>query len=594
VVWLLRFQVSALCAPSSGFTPSGLRFPGGGAAPLDAGRPVRVGFRWPLPPVLLTHRNSRRSVLIEHNPFQILAAGITRSEGGGPVTLDCTAEFDADDEAGLRHWLAQNFEKQNAWLPAVASFCPPDALYQRESLQPRKLGEPDYLPDLVKDQYKIEHPASWKIQVLSPLEGELVAPEGTQRPALICGVSHSDVHQMQQRLLDHRLLPYRLELGILPLLGAIAEHQERAGDKHAVVVVVIEQEHTAAYILGKEGVHTPAPVRHGFASIVQAARREFDLTTAADVRSRLHQADDELLLRASKFVRAIGRDLKPLVDSYEMTTGQPVGGIYCAYLPPALSWIAEPLAQVIGRTPFAFDSSAWQNTVGIQTAHDVNPPGHHWLGALSLVADLPGTVPQKGGKKADAVYQGPWRIDCRISAALPSGDLIRRRFIGNAVAGTLAAACLLFTLWQLYTGGLLSTEISYWRQQMAENDRAFKTLAGETARLDSLNTRLDAAYELVRTPYTTSELLLALGRTRLERMSLERIDGFREGVVLRGILREPSTRASHTLRTYVDSLRKDPELGPLFATVALVSLERNDTGDEMTFEIACRLKAPLP
>jgi hypothetical protein len=129
---------------------------------------------------------------------------------------------------------------------------------------------------------------------------------------------------------------------------------------------------------------------------------------------------------------------------------------------------------------------------------------------------------------------------------------------------------------------------------MAENDRAFKTLAGETARLDSLNTRLDAAYELVRTPYTTSELLLALGRTRLERMSLERIDGFREGVVLRGILREPSTRASHTLRTYVDSLRKDPELGPLFATVALVSLERNDTGDEMTFEIACRLKAPLP
>ena len=533
-------------------------------------------------------------MLIEHNPFQILAAGITRLDTSGAVTLDCTAEFDSDDEAGLRHWLAQNFEKQNAWVPAVASFCPPDALYQRESLQPRKLAEPDYLPDLVKDQYKIEQPANWKIQVLSPLEGELVPAEGTQRPALICGVSHTDVHLMQQRLLDHRLLPYRLELGILPLLGAIADHQERAGDKHAVVVVVIEQEHTAAYIIGKEGVHTPAPVRHGFSTIVQAARREFELTTAADVRQRLHQADDELLLRASKFVRAIGRDLKPLVDSYEMTTGQPVGGIYCAYLPPALSWIAEPLAQVIGRTPYVFDSTAWQTTVGIQTANGVNPPGHHWLGALSLVADLPGIKPDKAGRKAEAAYQGPWRIDCRISAALPSGDLIRRRFIGNAIAATLAAACLIFTLWQLYTSGLLSTEISYWQQQMSENDRAFKTLAADTAKLDSLVNRLDAAYELVRSPYTASELILELGRTRLERMSLERIDGFREGVVLRGILREPSTRASQTLRAYVDSLRRDPKLGPLFAGVALVSMERNETGDEISFEIACRLKEPLP
>lgn len=543
--------------------------------------------------MLLTNRSSRRSVLIEHNPFQILAAGIVRNETGGPVTLECTAEFDCDDEAGLRQWLAQNFEKQNAWVPAVASFCPPDALFQRESLQPRKLGDSDYLPDLVKDQYKIEQPASWKIHVLSPLEGELVPAEGTQRPALICGVSHTDVHLMQQQLLDHRLLPYRLEMGVLPLIGAVAEYQERLNDKRAIVVVVIEQEHTAAYIIGKEGVHTPAPVRHGFASIVQAARREFDLTTATQVRQRLHQADDELLLRASKFVRAIGRDLKPLVDSYEMTTGQPVGGIYCAYLPPALSWIAEPLAQVIGRTPFSFDSAAWQSTVGIHTANNVTPPGHHWLGALSLVADLPGAKPEKT-PKADAPYRGPWRIDCRISTALPSSDLIRRRFVTNAVAATLAAAVLVFTLWQFYASGLLSTEIAYWQQQIAENDRAYKALNADTARLDSLVGKLDSAYGLMQAPYTTSELILELGRTKLERMKLDRIDGFREGLVLRGSLHEPSTRATQTLRQYVDALRRDEKLGPLFASVALVSMERNEAGDQITFEIACRLKEPAP
>lgn len=542
--------------------------------------------------MLLSSRNTRRSVLIEHNPFQILAAGFTRAETGGPVTLECTAEFDADDETGLRHWLAQNFERQNAWVPAVASFCPPEGLLQRESLQPRRLAEAGYLPDLVRDQYKIEQPANWKVHVLSPLEGEVVPPEGTQRPALICGVSHSDVQLMQQRLLDHRLLPYRLEMGILPLLGAVSDHQERTGDKHAVVVVVIEQEHTAAYILGKEGVHTPAPVRHGFSSIVQAACREFELTTADEVRQRLHQSDDELLLRASKFVRAIGRDLKPLIDSYEMTTGQPVGGIYCAYLPPALGWIAEPLAQVIGRTPYAFDSTVWQQQVGIQTGADVAAPGHHWTGVLSLVAAT-GATPAKPAR-AEAAYQGPWRLDCRISAALPSGDLVRRRFIGNTIAVTVAAAALIFTFWQAYTSGLLSTDIAYWQRQIAENERAYRELSADVTRLDQLGNRLEAAYQLVRAPYVPTELILDLGRTRLERMNLDRIDAFREGVVLRGTLREPSTRATQTLRAYVDSLRRDPKLGPLFATVALVSMERSESGDQITFEITCKLKEPRP
>ncbi|MES1195134.1 MAG: hypothetical protein ABUL65_04505, partial [Opitutus sp.] len=328
--------------------------------------------------MIFNNRNSRRSVLIEINPYQILAAGFDRPDDG-PVTIDCAAEFDGQDDTGLRQWLAANFEKQNAWVPAVASFTPPEALCVRESIQPRKLTEPDYLGNLVREQYKIENPAAWKIETLSPLEGAQFTPDGTQRPALITGVSHTDVHLIQQRLLDQHLLPYRLEVGILPLLGAVSDYQERLNQKRAVVVVVIEQEHTTAYIIGKEGVHTPAPVRHGFGSVVQAARREFELTHAGEVRDRLHLADDELLLRASKFVRAIGRDLKPLVDSYEMTTGQPVGEIYCAYLPPALSWIAEPLAHVIGRSPFVMDCRAWQATVNLATADGVAPLGQHWL-----------------------------------------------------------------------------------------------------------------------------------------------------------------------------------------------------------------------
>jgi len=542
--------------------------------------------------VLFNNRNSRRSLLIEVNPYQILAAGIDRSDTG-PVTIECAAEFESGDEAGLRAWLAANFERQNSWVPAIASFIPPEALIQRESILPRKLADPGYLPDLVREQYKIDNPAAWRLMTLSPLEGEQVAAEGTQRPALVCGVSHTNVQLMQQRLLDQRLLPYRLEMGVLPLLGTIASHQKRLNEKRAVVVVVIEQEHTVAYIIGKEGVHTPAPVRHGFSSIVQAARREFNLTRADEVRERLHQADDELLLRASKFVRAIGRDLKPLVDSYEMTTGQPVGEIYCAYLPPSLSWLAEPLAQVIGRSPFVLDCPAWQANANINTAADVEPLGQHWLGALSLMTE-PAGAGAGPAPKPEAIYQGPWRMDCRISAALPSSDLVRRRFITNAVAATLAAATVVITVLLLYISQTLATETALWRQRIGDHKKQVDALNADTRVLTAGSDRIDRAFALMGSSYRLSELLMALGRNRPATMQVEHIDSLETGLVLRGTLHETSDRAKITLDQCRQQMLKDPLIGACFASIGLTSFSRKDTADTFEFELTFKLKGGKP
>lgn len=542
--------------------------------------------------MLFSNRNTRQSLLIEFNPYQILAAAIDRPDSG-PCTIGAAAEFDADDDAGLRQWLDANFDKAKSWVPCIAGFAPPEALVQRESIQARRLVEPAYLPDLVRDQYKIEHPEAWKITPLSPLEGAQVAAEGMARPALLCGVSHTDVHQVQQRMLDHRVLPYRVEMSLLPLFGAIMDHKDRQNDKRATVVVVIEQEHTTAYILGKEGVSTPGPVRHGFASIAQAACKEFGLKTADEVRDRLQHADDELLLRGSKFVRAIGRELKPLVDSYEMTTGQPVGEIYCAYLPSSLSWITEPLAQVVGRVPFTIDCATWAPTVNVQMGEGAPPLGQHWLAALSLVAELPGPKPAKGPKDND-IYQGPWHIDLRLSGNLPSNDLVRSRFMANTIAGTMAAAALMIVCWQLYQGKALRSEISYWTQRIQENQAQSDELKALTRTLGDQTAKLDQAYSLVGNPYLLSDLVMAFGRTRIDRMSIESINGFAGGVVLRGTLRSPSDQATQQLRAYVDSLRRDKELAAIFGTIALTSLERLEGDNSLNFEVACKLKEPKP
>lgn len=187
-------------------------------------------------------------------------------------------------------------------------------------------------------------------------------------------------------------------------------------------------------------------------------------------------------------------------------------------------------------------------------------------------------------------YVGPWHVDCRLSAQLPSDDLIRGRFIVNAVAATLATGVLIFTLWLLYLSGTLRSEITYWQDQIAGHRRQYAELNLATRKLETKVARLDAAYAVMGAPYRVSDLVVSFGRTRLPRMSITSINGFAGGVVVRGQMLEASGPAAQTLRRYVADLRKDPVIGPLFGTIALVSLEREENADVMTFEIACKLK----
>ena len=192
-------------------------------------------------------------------------------------------------------------------------------------------------------------------------------------------------------------------------------------------------------------------------------------------------------------------------------------------------------------------------------------------------------------------FVGPWHVDCRLSAQLPSDDLVRGRFLVNLVAAALAIGVLTFTFWQAYVGGALSSEIAYWQEQIAGHKRQFNELKAATKQLETKVARLDEAYNLMAEPYSLSDLIVSVGRTRVPRMTIASINGFAGGVVLRGSLHEPSGQGAQTISRYVADLRKDPAIGPLFSTIALVSLERVEGTDALTFEIACKLKAaPSP
>ncbi len=344
----------------------------------------------------LLQSRTKRGLLIEINPYQILVAGIIR-ERREPVTVEFAAEFERDNVAGLRQWIEGNKDLRKRWMTAICGFVSRTGIMQRESLRGGDLTDPGQLIATIRDQQSHRSSASsapfkqlnaeeWTFRAVSATDGTPLPAEGAARPALLIGLPNRELHAAQQLLLDCRLMPQHLEPSLLPLFGTLYQITEQRRYPRAPVIFVIRPESTVVYVLGKEGVHTPGPVAHGLMAITQLVRKEFGLESDAEAHRRLLNPDDDMRKRAKKLLRGLGAELRPMLDSYEMTTGQPVGDVYCPYLPPALAWLAEQLVRSIDHEPLAIDCQEWMPAAGLQLAPGLPSFGPHWLGALSLVA----------------------------------------------------------------------------------------------------------------------------------------------------------------------------------------------------------------
>lgn len=549
----------------------------------------------------LSKRRTRRILVVEFNPWQILAAKISRSPRG-PMALEAAAEFDRDDIAGFDAWLESNDEDGKGWMTIVCGIVPRQGVLLRENVQTRRLAEPDYLADLVQDQqkgrfltstpFKVLSSATWTLRAVSAMDGDQLVPDGTTRPALICGMANDETREIQQRLIDHRVIPDRIEPGLLSLFGAIYGTMEQRDDQRAVVVIVIHPGVTAVYILGKKGVHTPNPVLHGFDSIVELARKQLGAKDDAEARSQLQNAGRELLGHAAKLVWRIGRDLKPVVDSFEMATGQPAEEIFCANLPPGLGWISEPLARVAGRTHYTFDCNQWLPTAGLQVVDSGRRFGPHWLGVLSLAAHLPDESGAKVKREegADPAFHRPWHVDCRIPDHLNDRKFAGRRLLAGAIAGTVVLFAAAATAWQLYATQSLRSDTRHWEKQMTESRKLFDELTAATAGVKSQSAVLDRAHELMASPYQLSDFIINLGRTIPARLRVDRIETNDLRIAISGAVLEPAEEASRTLGRYMDELRRNPAIGPLFSSIAITSLHRKTDADAVIFELTLRLQ----
>jgi hypothetical protein len=334
-------------------------------------------------------RNQRSGVLFNQNDHGVQLARLARLEEK-PLEVDLFTELPAtvDDDA-ITQWVRTAFpERSPGYLAGFTGFHPVERVLQREVINTRRFAEPGFLPTLLAESAKVPSVKDWHIAALSPLDGDEVTAATLTRPGLLLGLPLAAIRDLQQRLRKLSIRPRRLEVGSVPLLGALARYMRDTAYPHAVVVCEIGLGQTRVYFLAKDGVHTPATLPHGLLSIMEAAMKEIAAPGIGVARDALFSPTEELRSHSRRIVRMLTRHLRPAIDYFEMQTGQPIGALYCAHLPTRLGWLEEALCAAVDLEFLVPDYPMWLPSVGLKLPEGTAAPARSWFQALSLIAQL--------------------------------------------------------------------------------------------------------------------------------------------------------------------------------------------------------------
>lgn len=333
-------------------------------------------------------RNTRHGVLWNVTDHQVQVARLGRLDEK-PLVVDHFAQFAPNDPDAFDLWSQEALgDRGPGYLHAYCGFHPAERVFLRESVNTRKMTEPNYLESLLAEHAKLPSVKDWQVCALHPVEGEKFTLTTPSRPGLLMGIPLTPVRETQQRLRKMGIRPRSLEVGTVTLLGGLTRYARELNYPHAVVVCEIGHTTTRIYFLAKDGVHTPATLPHGLLSIEESAMKELGSPDIVTARGLLSAPTEELKSHGRRLVRAITRHLKPAVDYFEMQTGQPIGALYCAHLPPNLGWLEETLCAAVDLEFLVPDMNAWLPKLGVALGPDTPPPGRSWFQPLCLVGSL--------------------------------------------------------------------------------------------------------------------------------------------------------------------------------------------------------------
>lgn len=339
-----------------------------------------------------------KDFFVESSESGILVARVTRTADS--VLVEDLRECPADDEAAWSEALQQLMPKKAAsgYLQAVCGVYPPQRLVRRVTIEPKRLKDANYLNEVAASQFRIE-PENYTLALLNADDGrEYDFARAAVKDVLMCGVPAADVIETQDRLLERKIYPHRLEIGSVAALGALADYLRSTGIKSPLLVLEIGPQTTHSFIVSADGVEASRPIPEGLEGMVPVVQKELGLKDEEAARKLFFSNSFDFTGLGPALTRRLLKELQSSIGFHEVQTGQSIGQVICVRLPPKLGWLAPAMATQLGVAGLRMDLPAWLQTRGIRLAEHVtaaSPPDMRWLGLFSLMAQYDAVSPQE-------------------------------------------------------------------------------------------------------------------------------------------------------------------------------------------------------
>lgn len=337
-----------------------------------------------------------KALFVELSEFSLLVARVSGLER--PFVLEGVEEISlADGEEVIRSTilsLVGNPKIQYAY--AVCGVYPPGRVVRRATLDnPAKTKDPAYLPEFLKNQFKIDV-SQYAMAVLGAnAGGEYSVERKSGKELVFCGALRQNFSSVQEQLVNYGVFPQRVELGSVATVGGVLNYQQMVGEKAPTLILEMGYDEALVLVCNGNSLDVARPVPHGLRSMYPIVQKELGLKDEESAQKLFGSSTFDFAEMGPILLKKLMKELQASTGFYEVQTGQTIGSIFLGLAPDNLSWISATLSRSLGVNVLKPDYQAWLEHQGIQVAEGVElgSLGPRWFGLFSLMGDY---APRQG------------------------------------------------------------------------------------------------------------------------------------------------------------------------------------------------------
>ena len=196
-----------------------------------------------------------------------------------------------------------------------------------------------------------------------------------------------------------------------------------------------------------------------------------------------------------------------------------------------------------------------------------------------------------------------WHPNFRDAEHLPDLKTVRTSFLINVGAVTLVLVLATMIGSREFNLASLNKELDEANQTIEKDKGPISQLVAQNGKFQTEAQKIKEVQDFIAGKFTLSDFLIRLTQTLPPKFGIVNIDYHGKGaanvvgdgsIVLHGSVKDDPATAAVLVAKYAIQWSKDPDFGPLFATVESSDLKKDFDTKRLTFELTMKFKDPNP